>query len=134
MKKALFLIALTLFTSFHGIAQKPNRGYIRKTAIADAKQFTLSKADSLQFKKEHRHYRSDLLKPTNLTTSDPLLLQDSLYNDVFRSVAFANNTKNRTSTSVIIGCIGILAVIVVIVAVGARTARGAFDGIAESII
>jgi len=115
MTKALFLVALTLFTTFYGVAQQRSRKEIRKTAIADAKRFKLTQADSLQFKREHRKYRSDLLKPTELTTSDPLLLQDSLYNDVFRSVTFANNTKNRpVKYALVVGGVAFLAIVILL--------------------
>lgn len=110
MKKVVFLTVLVLFASFHGVAQQRTRKEIRKTAIADGKRFQFTKTDSLQFKKEHRKYRSDLLKPTKLTTPDSLLLQDSLYNDVFRSVAYAKYTKGRAflyASALVVGLVSI---------------------------
>jgi len=94
-----------------GVGPTVYSGPDQQTAQKDAQRFSLSKAMLIRFKAEHFPAASDYFKPDAANSSDPALLNDSVYVQTFRFEAYSKSYHQRahpTGHALLIG--GIAAV------------------------
>jgi len=96
MKKLLMFTMLALAVSA-GCAQTTHRDSVGRAALDDVKNFKLSREERERFKADKDNYSSDLFKPTERTTPDSRLLQDSVYVKAFRAAAYARARNKRSA-------------------------------------
>ena len=123
-----FIISLVLTLLITGIvfSQGLPADSVKKIAQADVKKFKLSREDQKIFKADKSNFTSDLFKPGLAYTSNPSLLNDSVYVRTFRYAAFKKaSNKRSTGHYVLLGTAGYIiasaiAVLVIILALGSK--------------
>lgn len=95
--KLIAIILLAIISVHHAAAQTTPADSVQIARLAnhDAGSFKLNPDDRKKFKVKSFPRRSDYFKPTAVYTSNPAMLNDSLYVQTFRDAAFSNTVKAR---------------------------------------
>ena len=117
MKAFIFLLILIIISAVQPVkAQYTSQDSITiETAQADGMKFRLRAKYMKRFAQQKIDAKSDFFKPSNITTTESALLQDSLYNQAFRKAAYKSAVKqirNPTLNNIIY--IGVLTYIILL--------------------